>query len=80
MQIGVEGDGQLGTIAGGELVSGITDAKGQFSAVFTNGGVISVVGVRAELLYDQGIGKEVVLYDRKEIMIGARLYLPVTMR
>ena len=80
VQIGVEGDGQLGTIAGGELVSGITDANGQFSAVFTNGGVIAIVGVRAELLYDQGIGKDVVFHDRKEIMVGARVYLPVTMR
>jgi hypothetical protein len=80
VRIGVEGDGQLGTISGEEVVSGETDANGQFSAIFTSGEVVAVVGVRAELLFDEGVGLAVVDYDRKEIKVGTTLYLPLLLR
>jgi hypothetical protein len=80
VRIGVEGDGQVGTISGGEVVTGTTDVNGQFSAVLTSGKVVAVVGVRAELLYDKGGGLEVVHDDRKEILVGTRVYLPLLNR
>ena len=80
VRIGVEGDGQVGTISGEEVITGITDGHGQFSAVFTSGEVYAVVGVRAELLYDHGVGIGIVDHDRKEIIIGTRIYLPLSMR
>jgi Bacterial Ig-like domain (group 1) len=83
VRIGVEGDGQLGTIIGGvegEVITGTTDVNGQFSAVFTSGKVVAVVGVRAELLYDKGGGLEMVHDDRKEIFIGTQVYLPLLNR
>ncbi len=80
VRIGVEGDGQLGTISGGEVVTGTTDVNGQFSAVFTSGEIIGVAGIRAELLYNKGLGLTVVHDDRVEILIGARIYLPLASR
>ncbi|HNB53216.1 MAG TPA: Ig-like domain-containing protein, partial [Anaerolineales bacterium] len=77
VHIGVEGDVQLGTIEGGEVASGVTDANGQFSVVYTSGETMGVVGVRAELYFDQGNGLEVVDYDRKEIQLGSAVYLPI---
>jgi hypothetical protein len=35
--IGAEGDGQMGTIEGGEVVQGTTDSNGQCSATYTSG-------------------------------------------
>ncbi len=80
VHIGVEGDAQLGTIEGGEVASGITDANGEFVAVFTSGEIIARVGVRAELFYDKGIGLEMVHFDRKEILVGTYVYLPLVVR
>ncbi len=78
--IGVEGDGQLGTISGGEVITGTTDVNGQFSAVLTSGTIPGVAGVRAELLYDDGGGIAVVHDARIEILIGSRIYLPLASR
>ena len=77
VRIGVEGDTQLGAIAGGDVITGTTDSKGQFSATFTAGQVFGVTAVRAELVYDKGDGPEVVLEDRKLIsLLGKPVYLP----
>jgi hypothetical protein len=80
VRIGVDGDGQLGTISGGEVVTGTTDVNGQFGAIFTSGEMIGVVEVCAELKFDDGTGLKVVDYDCQEIIIGSRLYLPVISR
>jgi hypothetical protein len=81
VQIGVEGDGQLGTISGGEVVSGLTDANGQFSATLTSGVTAGATGIRAELIFDDGSGARVVHHDRKLMYIGIRLiHLPLIRR
>ncbi len=80
VRIGVEGDGQLGLISGEEVVTGITDINGRFSATLTAGDMVGILGVRAELLYDDGGGQAVVHEDRIEIMIGSRVYLPLASR
>ncbi len=80
VHIGVEGDAQLGTIEGGEVASGVTDANGEFVAIFTSGEIIAKVGVRAELYYDKGAGLEMVHFDRKEINVGTYMYLPIVVR
>lgn len=78
--IGVDGDGQYGTVTGGEIASGVTDINGQFTTVFTSGTLVGNVGVRADLYYDQGSTPEVVLSARQEIILGVRLYLPVVQK
>lgn len=80
VHIGVEEDGQLGTIEGGEVVSGVTDANGEFVAVFTSGEIIGIVGVRAELYYDKGSGLELVHDDRKVINVGSNVHLPIIVK
>ena len=81
VQIGVEGDGQMGTVAGEEVVSGYTDPAGQFSAIFTSGVNIGAVGVRAELILFEGVEPVVVHHDRKVIYIGIDLlHLPLVFR
>ncbi len=82
VQIGVEGDGQMGTLTGGEeVIIGHTDASGQMSTVFTSGLEVGVVGVRAELFYDEGSGNNVVDHDRRVIFIGGNLFrLPLVFR
>ncbi len=77
VHIGVEGDGQLGTISGGEVVTGTTDANGQFNAVLTSGTLYGRGAVRAELLYDKGAGLEVVQEDREMIIFGTEIFLPM---
>ncbi len=81
VQIIVEGDGQIGTISGGEGVSGITDANGQFSATFTSGVDIGSAGVRAELIIYEGAEPHIVHHDRRVIYVGIGLFhLPIIRR
>jgi len=74
--IGVDGDGQYGTVMGGEIASGLTNVNGQFTTIFTTGTLVGHVGVRADLYYDQGSGSEVVQSAHQEIILGIILYLP----
>jgi hypothetical protein len=71
VRIGVVGDGQGGTINGGEVLSGLTDANGRFSATFTSGVRAGDVEVRAELLVAEGQGYRPVHDDRKVIHLRA---------
>ena len=80
VRIGVEGDTQLATIAGGDVITGTTNANGRFTATFTAGTAVGEVAVRAELVYDDGYGPMVVLEDRKVIVLGSKVYLPVLLR
>jgi hypothetical protein len=82
VQIGVESDdGQLGTISGGEVVSGMTNSAGQFSATFINSGVVGSVGVRAEFMIYENGDPVVSLHDRRIIYIGTNpIFLPVIRR
>ena len=84
VQIGVESDqddDQLGTISGGEVVSGYTNADGQFSATFTSGITVGAAGIRAELIYNDGSGPAVVRHDRKVIFVGINfVHLPLVRR
>ncbi|MCC7352621.1 MAG: VWA domain-containing protein [Anaerolineae bacterium] len=82
VRIGVVGDGQVGTINGGEVISGTTDANGQFSATFTSGVFASDVEVRAELLVAEGGGYRTVHDDRKTIRLqaGSTIYMPLVQK
>ncbi len=77
VQIGVEGDGQLGLLAGAEVVNGLSNAQGQLSATFTKvKGVIAPIGVRAQLLSETG---DVLQELRLVLPSGTQrfLYLPM---
>ncbi|MFW6185025.1 MAG: hypothetical protein ACOC8X_14595, partial [Chloroflexota bacterium] len=76
VRIGAEGDEQLGSVDGQVVVTGQTDANGRFSATFESGELPGQAGVRAELLVPEGNDYRSVHDDRKEITIGAKLYLP----
>jgi hypothetical protein len=85
VRIGVEGGGDeagangSGKVNGSEVISGTTNAGGQFPVTFTSGVVPGTVGVRAELL-NNGIG---VRDDRIEILLlndGSTLFLPTIER
>ena len=81
VQIGLEGDGQLGSIAGGEVISGTTDVDGQFVATLTAGMIIGEAGVRAELFADKGSGMTVVHDDRQMVVFtGNQIFLPFLMK
>jgi len=80
VRIGVEGDGQMGTINGGEVVTGTTNTRGQLSATFTSGSWGGEVGVRAELLVLDGGQYRPVLDDRRVILLQmgpVKRYLPM---
>jgi len=74
----------MGTVGGGEVVSGITNSSGQFSAVFKSGLASGEVGVRAELLVQAGSGEQPIHADREVLHIETthryRVYLPVIVR
>ncbi|HSR34513.1 MAG TPA: hypothetical protein VLY63_28420, partial [Anaerolineae bacterium] len=80
VRIGVEGDGQMGTIEGGEVVQGTTDSNGEFSATYTSGTIPGLAGVRAELLVQEDFDHRVVDQDRQVIRLATRLYLPLVFR
>ncbi len=84
VQIGVEGDGQLGTIVGGyenQVVSGYTNPDGQLSAIFTSGLESGTAGIRAELIIFEGGNPVVVDHDRKVIYVGIKfIHLPLVRR
>ncbi len=79
VRIGVVGDGQIGTINGGEVISGTTDANGRFSATFTSGVLAGDVEVRAELLIPEGSGYRTAHDDRRVIHLqaGSTVYMPL---
>jgi len=80
VRIGVERDGQMGTIDGGQVVTGTTDARGRFSATFTSGSEGGEVGVRAELLVLDDGQYQPVLDARRVIALENGLtqtYLPM---
>jgi hypothetical protein len=74
VRIGVEGGGdqagsnQVGTVNGSEVVTGTTNASGQFQVTFKSGTVAGEAGLRAELILD-GVSTE---RDRTTIMLGAQ--------
>lgn len=81
VRIGVEGGGdtansnEFGTVNGSEVISGTTNAAGEFHAIFTSGSASGTVGLRAELVHN-GVS---VSEDRREIILGPSrfLYLPL---
>ena len=80
VRIGVEGDGQMDTVEGGEVVQGTTDSNGEFSTTFTSGTMIGLAGVRAELLVRGDFDYRVLDHDRQVIQLGTSLYLPLVVR
>jgi|GEM_PF-1971402 len=88
--IGVEGDAQQGTLDGGnEVIRATTNDQGQVSATFTKvAGALGLVGIRAQVLYDEGSGEQVALEQRKTIDLGTPvgaggpnpLFLPLVLR
>ncbi len=78
MRIGVEGDEQMGTVEGQEVVSGITDGDGRFAATYTSGEEPGDAAVRAELMVPDNGGYRPVHDDRKIIRLWSGItYLPV---
>jgi hypothetical protein len=98
VRVGVEGDGENGTVAAAsasqasagatlqltDVVTLTTDSAGQVTAVFTKDpAAMGRVGVRAELLFDEGEGLEVALEERREIILSQsglftrNIFLPV---
>ncbi len=83
VSIGVSGDGQLATIDGGEVVTGMTDAQGQFQATLTSGMEAGDAFLRAELLlqtyaaqaYESSIDDSVLIKIK-----WPTLYLPIVNR
>jgi hypothetical protein len=67
-------------VQAGEVVTLTTNAQGQVSAIFTKAdGATGSVGVRAELLFDQGSGLEATLVARHELLlsqINTHIFLP----
>jgi hypothetical protein len=81
VRIGVEGDGTVGAIAGGEVLTGTTNTAGQVSGTFTRIAVSGEAGVRAELLSSEGGDDRVALSDRQVIDLEARqIFLPLALR
>ncbi len=80
VRLGIEGDGQYGLINGAEVVTGTTDANGQFSAVFTSGASGGVIGVRAELYVERDGSKVAVQNARRELTLEYKQYLPFVQR
>jgi hypothetical protein len=71
VRIGVEADGTKGAVNSAEVFEGLTDASGQLSVTFAKvAGAKGSVGVRAELMFDQGAGLEVVNEARLELSLG----------
>jgi hypothetical protein len=76
VRLGVEDDGASGVITGAtdEVLTLTTNAEGQVAATFIKAqeavGVEGEVGVRAELLFDQGAGLEVVAEKRRTIVLS----------
>ncbi|MCJ7662348.1 MAG: VWA domain-containing protein [Anaerolineales bacterium] len=81
VRIGVAGDGQMGTISGSEVITGTTNAQGQFTTTFTSGTIAGHARVRAELLVMDTDGYRVV-HDAQQIieMIVPEVYLPLILR
>ena len=84
VRIGVGSDSDedaLGTIDGGEVASGVTDAYGRFSAKFTNNGVVGKAAIRAEMYIMEGEDLRVIHQDQKMMYVGMHLvHLPLIMR
>ncbi len=80
VQIGIEGDGQLGTINGGDVISGTTDINGQFTAMLTAGTEIGEAGVRAELMMQEDGEIWAAQDDREVITFGDQIFLPLLIR
>ncbi|RPI82753.1 MAG: hypothetical protein EHM41_17590, partial [Chloroflexi bacterium] len=77
VRIGLEGDGKYGTIDSSEVVTGTTNASGEFTATFVAGIQIGDAPIRAEL-----ISGGVAVHKARQVIIivGNKLFLPVIVR
>ncbi|MCX7853943.1 MAG: Ig-like domain-containing protein [Caldilineales bacterium] len=86
VRIGVDGDGEAGTLNGSEVISGMTDAGGQVRATFTKGPhAFGIALLRAELLVRENGVYRAAHEARSEIRLGDapsawRAYLPLVTR
>jgi hypothetical protein len=82
VRIGVEQDGEHGTLNGGEVFTGTTNAQGELIATFTKSPTAGIeVALRAELLSGAGGEREVIDVDRKVLRLARHaLFLPVLAR
>jgi hypothetical protein len=80
VRIGVEGDGAMGMIGNSEVVEGMTDGNGRFSATFVAGVTPGDAWVRAELLMQEGGEYHVAHDDRQRFILGNRIFIPFLMR
>jgi hypothetical protein len=84
VRIGVGSDSDedaLGTIDGNEVVSGITNGDGQFTATFTNNGVVGKAAIRAEMYIMEGGNPRVIHEDQKMMYVGMHfVHLPLIVR
>lgn len=77
VRIGVTGDGQLGLIQGGEVVTGTTNTEGQLMVVYTAGTLAGQPQVRAELLTLEGSSYHVGIEASRRLNLLLSLYLPL---
>ena len=81
-------DGSQGTIAGGEVFTGTTNAAGQVIAAFSKGpAAVGTVAVRAEVVVGSGAGSRVTHEDVEILVLSdggpvnsGRIYLPLISR
>ena len=84
VRLSVAGDGDNGTINGGEVITGTTDAAGQLTATFTRGERPGTVIALAQLIVTENGQPHVALEDQLVIIVtdGAtsKTYLPLVNR
>jgi hypothetical protein len=83
VRIGVNGDGESGTLDGGvEVITGTTDAQGQMRVTFTKASSAAGVAIlRAELLVLENGVPRAVHEARMEILVSMpKVYLPLVTR
>ena len=83
VRIGVEGDGENGRLNGQELVSGMTNAQGQFRATYTGSTTPGRVKLRAEFMTTENGNTHPAFDARASLILTANVYkayLPVVVR
>ncbi len=81
VRLGISGDGRMGTVNGGEVITATTNVDGRARVTYTSGELAGDVYARAELLLAEGGPQRVIHEDRKRIrLVGdatRAVYLPL---
>lgn len=81
VRLGISGEGRMGTVNGGEVITGTTNVDGRARVTYTSGERVGDVYARAELLLAEGGPQRVIDEGRKRIrLVGdatRAVYLPL---